>query len=148
MKALLMFSCYLMVATLVSGDGRITIDEKISLEGVWELQNQQMYEDGDVSEIMENENGYRQIKMYSKGKVMWTRNDPSDTNEWFGYGTYTIKNGMLEERLEYASGPMMKVVDTTQVFRFELIMEKKAYQQIQLDDDGKRFHGESYKRVE
>ncbi len=148
MKALLFFSCYLMVATLVTSDGGNITNEKISLEGVWELQNQQMYEDGTVSEIMENENGYRQVKMYSKGKVMWTRNDPSDSNEWFGYGTYTIKNGMLEERLEYASGPMMRVVDTTQVFRFELVMEKKAYQQIQLDDDGNRFHGESYTRVE
>ncbi len=148
MKALLIFSCYLMVATLVSSDGRNTINEKITLEGVWELQNQQMYENGVVSEIMENENGYRQVKMYSKGKIMWTRNDPSDSNEWFGYGTYTIKNGMLEERLEYASGPMMKVVDTTQVFRFELIIGKKGYQQIQLDEDGNRSHGESYMRVE
>ena len=148
MKALLIFSCYLMVATLVLGDGRNITDEKLSLEGVWELQNQQMYEDGSLSETMENENGYRQVKMYSKGKVMWTRNDPSDSNEWFGYGTYTVKDGMLEERLEYASGPMMKVVDTTHIFRFELIMEKKAYQQIQLDDDGNRFHGESYIRIE
>lgn len=148
MKALLLFSCYLMVATLVLSDGGNITDEKISLEGVWELQNQQMYEDGSLSETLENENGYRQVKMYSKGKVMWTRNDPSDSNEWFGYGTYTIKNGMLEERLEYASGPMMKVVDTTQIFRFELIMEKNAYQQIQLDDDRNRFHGESYTRVE
>lgn len=79
---------------------------------------------------------------------MWTRNDPSDSNEWFGYGTYTIKDGMLEERLEYASGPMMKVVDTTQVFRFELIVEKEAYQQIELDENGNRFQGESYVRLE
>lgn len=148
MKALLFFSCYLMVATLVSGDGRNTIDEKLTLEGVWELQNQQMYEDDVLSEVMENENGYRQVKIYSKGKVMWTRNDPSDTNEWFGYGTYTIKNGMLEERLEYASGPMMKIVDTTQVFLFELHIEKNEYQQIQLDENGHRFHGENYTRVE
>lgn len=148
MKALLFFSCYLMVATLVSGDGRNTIDEKLTLEGVWELQNQQMYENDALSEVMENENGYRQVKIYSKGKVMWTRNDPSDSNEWFGYGTYTIKDGMLEERLEYASGPMMKIVDTTQVFLFEIHIEKNEYQQIQLDENGHRFHGESYTRVE
>ncbi|WP_299216535.1 hypothetical protein [uncultured Dokdonia sp.] len=148
MKAILLFSCYLMVATLVLGDGRNITDEKVSLEGVWELQNQQMYENGNVSEVMENENGYRQVKMYSKGKVMWTRNDPSDSNEWFGYGTYTVKDGMLEERLEYASGPMMKIVDTTQVFKFELVMEKNAYQQIELDENGNRFQGESYIRLE
>lgn len=148
MKAILLFSCYLMVATLVLGDGRNITDEKVSLEGVWELQNQQMYENGNVSEVMENENGYRQVKMYSKGKVMWTRNDPSDSNEWFGYGTYTVKDGMLEERLEYASGPMMKIVDTTKVFKFELVMEKNAYQQIELDENGNRFQGESYIRLE
>ncbi len=148
MKALLFFSCYLMVATLVLGDGRNITDEKVSLEGVWELQNQQMYENGSLSETMENENGYRQVKMYSKGKVMWTRNDPSDSNEWFGYGTYRVVDGMLEERLEYASNSMMQIIDTVQVFRFELEMEKNSYSQISLDDKGRRYNSENYDRIE
>ena len=131
-----------------SNESTKELTQQLSLEGVWELENQQMYEDGLLSETLPNENGYRQVKMYSKGKVMWTRNDPSDSNEWFGYGTYIVKDGILEERLEYASGPMMKIVDTTQVFRFELLLGTNSYQQIQLDEDGERSQGESYNRIE
>lgn len=148
MKTLLIVCFYLMSATLVTGDGINNTEELKNLEGVWELVNQQMYENGIITEVMENENGYRQVKMYSKGKVMWTRNDPSDTNEWFGFGTYKIEGGILEERLEYASGPMMKIVDTTQVFRFELIVDRNSYQQISLDANGNRSQGESYRRIE
>jgi hypothetical protein len=148
MKTLWITLFYLMSATLFLSDGKLENENKTSLQGVWELVNQQMYENGAVSEVLENENGYRQVKMYSKGKVMWTRNDPSDSNEWFGYGTYTVKDGILEERLEYASGPMMKIVDTTQVFRFELIMDKNSYQQISINSEGLATDGESYKRLE
>lgn len=148
MKTLMMIGFYLMSATLFTGDGLRNDSITLTLEGVWELENQQLYEDGMLSETIHNENEYRQVKMYSKGKVMWTRSDPSDSNEWFGYGTYTVKNGILEERLEYASGPMMKIVDTTQVFRFELLLGAKSYQQIQMDKDGERSQGESYVRIE
>ncbi|WP_236641959.1 hypothetical protein [Dokdonia sinensis] len=148
MKTLMMISFYLMSATLFLGDGLKTDTLELTLEGVWELENQQLYEDGMLSETISNENGYRQVKMYSKGKVMWTRNDPTDSNEWFGYGTYTVADGVLEERLEYASGPMMKIVDTTQVFRFELLLGAKSYQQIRIDKDGERSQGESYIRLE
>ncbi len=148
MKLLLLVCCYMMGATLIISDGLTNKNEELTLEGVWELENQQMYENGMLSETLPNENGYRQVKMYSKGHVMWTRNDPSDTNEWFGYGTYVVKNGILEERLEYASGPMMSIVDTTQIFRFELLLGSNSYQQIQLDDNGGRSQGETYIRVE
>ena len=148
MKTIVLICLYVMGATLVTSDGLRMEENKLTLEGVWELENQQMYENGMLSETLPNENGYRQVKIYSKGKVMWTRNDPSDSNEWFGYGTYTIKDGFLEERIEYASGAMMKIVDTTQVFRFELLLGSKSYQQIQLDQDGQRSEGESYLRIE
>ncbi len=148
MKTLMMICFYVMGATLITSDGWNTDEPTMSLEGVWELENQQMYENGMLSEMLPNENGYRQVKMYSKGKVMWTRNDPSDSNEWFGYGTYTVADGFLEERLEYASGPMMNIVDTTQIFRFELVMGANSYQQIQLDEDGNRTEGETYIRIE
>ena len=148
MKTLMMICFYVMGATLISSDGWNKEEPVMTLEGVWELENQQMYENGMLSEMLPNENGYRQVKIYSKGKVMWTRNDPSDSNEWFGYGTYTVADGFLEERLEYASGPMMNIVDTTQIFRFELVMGANSYQQIQLDEDGNRTEGESYMRIE
>ncbi|SEK52146.1 hypothetical protein SAMN04487910_0719 [Aquimarina amphilecti] len=119
------------------------------LEGVWDLKHQFLYDDhNEVSDTILNPNGYRQVKMYSKGKVMWTRFDPADSNEWFGYGTYSIKGNILEERLEYASGPMMEIVDTTQVFKFELILDKKSYQQITIDENGHYSQSENYTKVE
>ncbi|MDY8135832.1 hypothetical protein [Aquimarina sp. 2201CG5-10] len=122
--------------------------EPYNLEGVWELKHHFLYENDKVADTVLNQNGYRQVKMYSKGRVMWTRFDPEDSNEWFGYGTYTIKDGMLEERLEYASGPMMKIVDTTKVFRFELVMGKNSYQQITLDEEGHYAQSENYDKIE
>lgn len=148
MKTLFLVCFYVMGATLFTGDGLLNNEDSFTLEGVWELENQQMYENGMISETLPNQNGYRQVKMYSKGRVMWTRNDPADTNEWFGYGTYVVKDGILEERLEYASGPMMKIVDTTRVFRFELLLGANSYQQRQMDEDGNPTEGESYKRIE
>ncbi len=127
----------------------LSLQEKDELEGVWELKHQFLYdENNNVSDTVLNQNGYRQVKIYSKGRVMWTRFDPADQNEWFGYGTYTIKDGMLQERLEYASGPMMKIVDTTKVFEFELVMTKGSYQQIAVDKDGHYTLAENYSRIE
>ncbi|WP_298316438.1 hypothetical protein [uncultured Aquimarina sp.] len=119
-----------------------------NLEGVWDLKHQLLYDHNQVSDTIFNTNGYRQVKIYSKGKVMWTRFDPADNNEWFGYGSYEIKGNMLEERLEYASGPMMKIVDTTQVFKFELVMDKKSYLQIAVDEHGQYSQAENYIRIE
>ncbi|WP_109300370.1 hypothetical protein [Aquimarina sp. AU474] len=121
--------------------------EPYNLDGVWELKHQFIYEDNHIADTILNQNGYRQVKMYSKGKVMWTRYDPKDNNEWFGYGTYTLKDGILEERLEYASGPMMKIVDTTKVFRFEFILDANTYQQIDINEEGHYYHSENYVRI-
>ncbi len=132
----------------ITQEKKAAASEPYNLEGVWELQHQFLYnENNQVSDTILNQNGYRQIKMYSKGKVMWTRFDPKDSNEWFGYGTYTIKEGMLEERLEYASGPMMKIVDTIQVFKFELVIDKDSYQQIDLDEEGHYSQSENYTKI-
>jgi len=79
---------------------------------------------------------------------MWSRYNPTDTNEWFGYGTYSVKDGMLEERLEYASNQMMEIVDTVQVFRFELEIEKSSYSQISFDENGNKYNSENYDRIE
>jgi hypothetical protein len=119
-----------------------------SLEGVWEMKHQYIYENNEIQDTLFDVNGKRQVKMYSKGKVMWSRFSPRDVNEWFGYGTYTIIDGFLEERLEYASNAMMKIVDTTEVFRFELVLEENSYSQISLDANGDRYNSENYVRIE
>ncbi len=148
MKSFIMIIIGLCSFFAVTQESKKATTEPYNLEGVWELQHQFMYnESNHISDTIHNQNGYRQIKMYSKGKVMWTRFDPKDSNEWFGYGTYSIKDGMLEERLEYASGPMMKIVDTTRVFTFELVMGKNSYQQIDIDKEGHYLLAENYNKI-
>jgi len=119
-----------------------------SLEGTWELINRYNWEDGYVSDTLPNTNGYRQVKIYSKGKVMWTRYSPDDPSEWFGYGSYTITENELEERLEYGSEIMMRIQDTVKVFKFELQLDKDNYSQITVDEDRKRSFSENYRRID
>ncbi len=119
-----------------------------SLEGTWELVNRFNYDGQNVMDTLHNTNGYRQVKIYSKGKVMWTRYSPQDPAEWFGFGSYTNTENELEERLEYASKTMMKIVDTVQVFKFELVLYKDSYSQITLDKEGNRTFSENYKRID
>ncbi|QCW99594.1 hypothetical protein FGM00_05565 [Aggregatimonas sangjinii] len=119
-----------------------------SLEGTWELVNRFNYDGGNVVDTLPNANGYRQVKIYSKGKVMWTRFAPDDPEDWFGYGRYTATDDVLEEQLEYGSKEMMKVVDTVDVFRFELHLYKDTYSQITLDDEGLPTFSENYKRID
>jgi len=119
-----------------------------SLEGTWELINRYNWEDGSVSDTLPNTNGYRQVKIYSKGKVMWTRYSPEDPAEWFGYGSYTNTEDALEERLEYGSETMMGIQDTIKVFKFELQLDKDNYSQITVDENGKRSFSENYKRID
>jgi hypothetical protein len=119
-----------------------------SLEGTWELVDRYNYDQGNVSDTLLNVNGYRQIKIYSKGKVMWTRYSPDDPNEWFGYGSYTNSETSLEERLEFASSTMMAIQDTVQIFKFELILNNDSYRQIVLDEAGVPSSSENYKRID
>tara|TARA_R110002167_G_scaffold29977_1_gene99500 strand:- start:2190 stop:2636 length:447 start_codon:yes stop_codon:yes gene_type:complete len=119
-----------------------------SLEGTWELINRFNYDGQNVSDTLHNTNGYRQIKIYSKGKVMWTRYSPDDPAEWFGFGSYHNTENQLEEKLEYGSDAMMKVIDTVQVFKFELLLYQDTYSQITLDNEGNRTFSENYKRID
>lgn len=41
-----------------------------SLEGTWELVNRFNYDQGNVADTLLNLNGYRKVKIFSKGKVM------------------------------------------------------------------------------
>ncbi|MFT4847776.1 MAG: hypothetical protein ACI83B_000297 [Sediminicola sp.] len=43
---------------------------------------------------------------------------------------------------------MMQIIDTTAVFRFELVLGDNTYSGISLDDNGKRYNSENYERIE
>ncbi|SDE61312.1 hypothetical protein SAMN05421636_106130 [Pricia antarctica] len=140
----------LALALLISATAFISSkpQAKSSLEGTWELINRYNWEDGYVVDTLPNTNGYRQVKIYSKGKVMWTRYSPDDPSEWFGYGSYTNTDNELEERLEYGSKTMMDIQDTVKVFKFELQLDADNYSQFTVDENGVRSFSENYRRID
>ena len=147
-KAMLIICCAIGAIAFISADKNTSSINEMTLEGVWELEHQFLYESNQVKDTLMNLNGYRQVKVYTKGRVMWTRYNPDDSNEWFGYGTYEVKDGKLEERIEYGSNPMMRALDTIQVFRFDLDLGKDRYSQIVIDSNGDPESSENYVRIE
>jgi len=119
-----------------------------SIQGVWELVDRYTYDGNQITDTIKNTNGYRQIKMYSNDKVMWTRFVPLDSVEWFGYGSYYTKDSSLVETLEYGSNSMMKIIDTMRKFKFKLMIDHNTYSQITLDNDGNPMFSENYRRLE
>jgi hypothetical protein len=144
----LAFSMLLLVSITSMTSSKLRTATNSSLEGTWELINRYNYDESGVSDTLQNVNGYRQIKIYSKGKVMWTRYSPDDPAEWFGYGSYSLTDDMLSEQLEFGSATMMGIRDTVQVFEFELILDEDTYSQITRDDEGNRSFSENYLRID
>lgn len=118
------------------------------IKGTWELESFYYYDNNEISDTLPTTDGYRQIKMYTSDKVMWTRYVPKDSVEWFGYGNYKVKDGMLIETLEYGSESMMGAIDTLRIFTFELQISEDAYSQISIDEEGNRISSENYRRIE
>lgn len=120
-----------------------------SIEGTWELESFYNYDDGEnVSDTIAKSNGYRQVKMYYNGRIMWSRYVPEEPNGRFGYGSYKITNSQLIETLEYGDAEMMKALDTMRVFTFDLELKDNSYSQINLDEEGARTFSENYTRID
>lgn len=119
-----------------------------NLDGPWKLTSIYLYENNQLSDSIVSNQEYKQIKIYSNGKVMWTRYVPKDSDEWFGYGTYEVKDGKLIETLEYGSAAMMRVLDTTTVFTFKLELGENNFSQISVDANGNYTQAENYVRIQ
>lgn len=120
-----------------------------SIEGTWELVSHYNYVDGvNVSDTVPAVDGYRQIKMYYNGKVMWTRYVPNDSVEWFGYGSYEVEDDRLMEKLEYMSASMRVNAQPDMVWTMELQLKNNTFSQIFIDEDGNRINSENYKRID
>jgi hypothetical protein len=117
-----------------------------SIEGTWELQSFYNYDGENIMDTTQLVEGYRQVKMYYNGNVMWSRTDPNDTIGRFGYGTYEITQDELIEVIEYGDHYMMQALDTIRQFTFELVIEGDTYRQITIDEEGNRTFSENYKR--
>lgn len=125
------------------------MDEQTNpLDGAWELVSYYNYEDGKVIDSFNQRDGFRQVKMYSPTKVMWSKQVPTDSTEWFGYGTYRIEDGQLVEVLDYGSEMMTQIITEREEFRYDLIVGKDSFSQIELDDEGNKIYSENYKRIE
>lgn len=144
----LAFLMLLLVGATSLTSAKLQTTANSSLEGTWELVNRYNYDENGISDTLQNTNGYRQIKIFSKGKVMWTRYSPDDPAEWFGYGSYTNTETRLKEQLEFASATMMVIRDTVKVFEFDLILDEDTYSQITTDEEGNRSYSENYRRID
>ena len=144
----LAFLMLLLVSVTSMTSSKLQTTTNPSLEGTWELINRYNYDDSGISDTLQNVNGYRQIKIYSKGKVMWTRYSPDDPAEWFGYGSYSNTENRLTEQLEFGSAAMMGIRDTVKIFEFDLILDEDTYSQITTDEEGNRSYSENYRRID
>ena len=119
-----------------------------TMEGAWELVSFLNYkEDGSVDTI-KSSNAYRQMKMYSGTKVMWSRLRTSDSLDWFGVGNYTFKDGVLTEVLDYGSKAMESRIKMNKKFVFNILIDENNFTQIEVDSLEKPTYAENYRRVE
>ena len=125
-------------------------DTKLNLLGTWELISRYNYIDNKIADSFGLGEGYRQVKMYTPTKVMWSRMRPADSSEWFGYGSYQINDAQdsLTEVLDYGSTMMSKIIDEEKEFTFELLLKKNSFIQIEIDDEGNRVISENYIRID
>ena len=128
-----------------------TTIQDLSLKGAWELISRYNYIDNKIVDTFFVAKTYRQVKMYTDTKVMWSRKMRSDSTEWFGYGTYKLNatHDTLREVLDYASHVMSKLINETGVFVMEIKdLKENSYTQIEIDGEGNRVISENYIRIE
>jgi hypothetical protein len=150
MKSLLgIFLLLFITISATTPDSKLESKEQKTINGTWELVSHYIYDGTNITDtILEKDNGGRQIKMYNNSKVMWTRIVPAISAEWFGYGSYKTSEDRLFEILEYGSSTMMEMMDSIEVFEFELLLNDNSFSQITLDSEGYRVHSENYIRID
>ena len=143
---LLFIMLIFVAATEINSDPPDTFQ---TIQGTWELVSFYNYDDGvNISDTVPKAEGYRQVKMYYNGKVMWSRYVPNEPNGRFGYGSYFITEDELHETIIYGDAEMMKALDTLTEFIFELELGEDTYSQISVDEEGNRTFSENYKRID
>ncbi len=115
------------------------------IEGTWEMTAVFEYVDGDTIEI--DRGGHRQVKMYTDGYVMWSRTDPEDSTQWYGWGGYTVENNTLKEWIEYGSHAFMPAIDPDVPFEHNLTKDGDTYVQIRVDSAGNPEASEHYRLI-
>jgi hypothetical protein len=119
-----------------------------SLEGAWQLVSYLNYNEDGTFDTINTSATNKQIKMYSKSKIMWSRTRIYDTIDWFGCGDYTLKDNVLTEVLDYGSKSMNAVLKEKRAFVFDIILEDNKFTQIEKDSLGVPLLAENYIRLE
>ncbi|SHG42244.1 hypothetical protein [Winogradskyella jejuensis] len=117
------------------------------LEGNWEMIGFYNYKDNKVIDSFRTNEGYRQVKMFNKNKVMWSKLVPTDSIEWFGYGSYTATDSTLTEQMQYGSSVMNQIIAEQKEFNYKLVVTKNTFSQIRTDDEGNAVYSENYRRI-
>ncbi len=127
----------------------MTVEEEVpTLEGAWEMRFYQLYNNDEVSDTVTMNEGYRQVKIYYDGHVMWSRKQPKDSVQMFGYGTYFIDGNKFSENMEFGSHYMMNILDSMRVFNWELDIGDDYYVQTEVNENGARVYSETYRRID
>ncbi len=156
MKKLLGLVLLMVIFVTVTAVTSSKPDTMHSIEGTWELQHFYNYDGENIIDTVPLAEGYRQVKMYYNGRIMWSRTTPDQSNEpdgndvvgRFGFGTYKITDTELIETIEYGDIGMMRALDTMRVFTFELVLGDNTYSQISFDEEGNRTFSENYLRID
>ena len=143
----LLFSCK-ENTTIVEEAVEVATFEKPSLEGTWEMIGLYNYKDNEVVDSFKTREGNRQIKMYTKSRVMWSKLVPADSTEYFAYGAYSLNDSILKETLDYGSTTMNLVIGERRDYIFKIVLEQDKFSQIEIDEDGDKIYSENYKRVD
>ncbi len=152
MKKILIFTCSLCIFFISckkeNGENTTKNNQKLILEGALELVSYYNYTDNKVSDTIYRSDDFKQIKMYTESKVMWSRSVPNDSLEWFGYGSYEFSDSTLFEALDYGSKTMNLIVNSRTEFEFQLFLEKDRFTQIEINEDGSPIYAENFVRIE
>jgi hypothetical protein len=105
------------------------------------------YEDNKIKDSLKTNKGYRQVKMFNRNKVMWSKLVPTDSIEWFGYGSYEATDSTLTEIMQYGSSVMNQVIAEQKEFGYKLIVTDSTFSQIRTDEDGDMVYSENYRRI-
>ncbi|WP_370478546.1 hypothetical protein [Tamlana flava] len=123
------------------------LTEVHSLEGAWELVSFLNYRDDGQVDSIKSSNDFKQMKMFSETKIMWSRLRTWDSLDWFGVGDYTYKDGILTENLEYGSKAMMERINADKAWDWEITIDENSFTQITRDSLGQPVYAEIYNRV-
>tara|TARA_B100000809_G_scaffold266848_1_gene332164 strand:- start:2168 stop:2635 length:468 start_codon:yes stop_codon:yes gene_type:complete len=126
----------------------LEILENTSLEGTWEMIGLYNYKNNQIVDSFKTREGNRQVKMYTKSRVMWSKLVPADSTEYFAYGAYSLNDTILKETLDYGSKTMNLVIGERKDYMYKILLEKDKFIQIEIDEDGDRIYSENYVRVD